>query len=93
MYEARIAKLEKQVARLSRRAAAFKPPDGPAEVAMELMTLQGGELVDPELFYWHYEAVGWKRGRQKLQNWRALLMTWVIREREKKDREPDSWED
>lgn len=91
--EARVSKLEQEVARLKKRAASFSPPSGPAEVAMALMTMAGGELVNPEEFFWHYEAVGWKRGRQKLANWKALLVTWILRAQGALDNDANSWED
>lgn len=32
--------------------------------------------VDPEKFWHHYEASGWKRGKTPLTNWRSAVHTW-----------------
>lgn len=37
---------------------------------------------DPEVFYDHYEAVGWKIGNAPVQDWRAAARKWSVKERE-----------
>ena len=32
--------------------------------------------VDPEKWYAHYEAVGWKVGKNPMRNWKAAVRTW-----------------
>jgi hypothetical protein len=39
--------------------------------------------VNPETFIAHYETVGWKVGKNKMQNWRSSVSGWESREREK----------
>jgi len=43
-----------------------------------------GNKVDPEKFFAHYEASGWKRGNTKISNWHMCVHTW---ERNDVDRE------
>jgi hypothetical protein len=35
-----------------------------------------GDVVDPQKWYSHYEAVGWKVGKNPMKNWRAAVRTW-----------------
>lgn len=35
-----------------------------------------GNKIDPEHFYFHYEANGWTQGRNKLKSWKAAVITW-----------------
>lgn len=40
--------------------------------------------VDPHRFIAHYEAVGWKVGKNPMKDWRAAVRTWESREKEVK---------
>lgn len=40
-----------------------------------------GNNIDPETFIAHYTASGWMRGKTKIKDWRACVVTW-----EKKDK-------
>lgn len=33
---------------------------------------------EAELFFHHYESVGWKSGKNNIQNWQALAKKWMI---------------
>jgi hypothetical protein len=43
-----------------------------------------GYLLDAEQFFYHYEAVGWMIGRNKMKDWKCALTTWFIRGGKKK---------
>ena len=32
--------------------------------------------IDAEKFYYHYEANGWMRGKNKIKSWKACIITW-----------------
>ncbi len=32
--------------------------------------------IDPELFYYHYEANGWMRGKTKVKSWKGCIHYW-----------------
>lgn len=55
------------------RAARFAPPTI-EEVSSYCQ--ERGNNVDAEKFVNHYAAVGWKVGRNKMQDWRAAVRTW-----------------
>lgn len=40
--------------------------------------------IEPSLFYNFYEAKGWRIGLTPIQDWRAILKTWELREQDKK---------
>ena len=42
-----------------------------------------GYNVDAQRFLDHYEAVGWKVGKNPMKDWRAAVRTWNNREQEK----------
>ena len=77
--ELRVTDLEKQVKGLKKRAASFKRPSGPEEIAMRLAALPNGHLVDAAEFFYHYESVGWKKANSRVTNLDALLMSWAHR--------------
>lgn len=33
---------------------------------------------EAEKFFWYWESMGWKRGRQKLKSWVGALNTWRL---------------
>lgn len=43
-----------------------------------------GYSVDAQRFLDHYEAVGWKVGKNQMKDWRAAVRTWNSREREQR---------
>ncbi|REK30654.1 MAG: hypothetical protein DWQ45_15610 [Planctomycetota bacterium] len=43
--------------------------------------------IDPDQFFDHYEANGWKRGKTPIKDWRACVRTW---ERNQQERKPDA---
>ena len=75
--ELRVNQLEQDVKRLKKRAARFKRPSGPEELAMRLAALPDGHLVEAELVWYKWEAVDWKRSGSRLVNVDALLL-WEI---------------
>ncbi|NIW50573.1 MAG: DUF4373 domain-containing protein [candidate division Zixibacteria bacterium] len=44
-----------------------------------------GNNVDPESFIAHYEANGWYRGKTKIKDWKACVITWEKRDKPKQD--------
>ena len=36
--------------------------------------------TDPERFYLHYTAAGWKVNGKPVENWKALLIKWALTE-------------
>lgn len=46
----------------------------PAEVADYCK--ERGKGIDPEEWYDHYEANGWKVGKVPMKNWQAAVRTW-----------------
>ena len=63
------------------KRTAFKAPTE-QEVAEYCRERKNG--VDPHRFIAHYEAVGWKVGKNPMKDWRAAVRTWEIREKEVK---------
>jgi len=47
---------------------------------VEAYFLERGTNIDPETFHAHYEAVDWHRGKTKIKNWKACLVTWEKRD-------------
>jgi len=45
--------------------------------------LERGNHVDPEQFVAHYEANGWKVGRNPMHDWRAAVRTWEKNDRQR----------
>lgn len=41
--------------------------------------------IDPVQFVAYYESNGWMVGRQKMNNWKAAVVTWVKRQEPKKE--------
>ena len=42
-----------------------------------------GNKIDPEQFFAFYESKGWRVGNQSMKNWKAAIVTWEGRERDK----------
>jgi uncharacterized protein YdaU (DUF1376 family) len=38
--------------------------------------LERGNQVDPEKFFYHYSANGWRVGRNPMKDWKAAVRTW-----------------
>ena len=57
-----------------------KYKDKPKDLKMVIDYFKEIELADPEdsaeLFYAHYESVGWFRGKSKIKNWKMCLKNW-----------------
>lgn len=47
--------------------------------------------VDPEKWYAHYEAVGWKVGKNPMRNWKAAVRTWEEKKEVKVEYTEFSW--
>ena len=56
----------------------FTPPK--LEQIIEIFLAEGATVLDAEIFYYHYEATGWKIGTSQCRSWRALAVSWVKRE-------------
>ena len=61
-------------------AAKFIPP---AVDEVRDYCLQRGNGIDPETFVSHYRANGWKRGNTPIKDWKACVITWEKRNKEK----------
>ena len=57
-----------------------KYKDKPKDVRMVADYFKEVKIEDPEgsaeLFYAHYESVGWFRGKSKIRNWKMCLKNW-----------------
>jgi DNA-directed RNA polymerase subunit RPC12/RpoP len=57
-----------------------KYKDKPKDVKMVADYFKEVKIEDPEgsaeLFYAHYESVGWFRGKSKIKNWKMCLKNW-----------------
>ncbi len=56
--------------------AAFVPPTA-EEVKAYCIERNNG--IDPETFLAHYQTTGWMRGKNKIKDWRACVITWEKR--------------
>jgi biotin carboxyl carrier protein len=45
--------------------------------------MERGNSIDAEQFVEHYTTSGWMRGKAKIQDWKACVRTWEIRDRVK----------
>ena len=63
--------------RLDNSNKAFRPPTL-QEVKAYCQSRNNG--VNPEKWYAHYEAVGWKVGKNKIKDWKAAVRTWEQRD-------------
>ncbi len=62
------------------RAARFVPPT--VEEVAEYCRERGNH-IDAQAFVDHYQANGWKRGKNKVQDWRACVRTWEREDKQK----------
>lgn len=60
-------------------AARFKPPT--IEEVREYWK-EKGLKGDPDAFWYHFDAVHWKRGRDSIRNWKSAAQSWSRREKE-----------
>ncbi len=60
-------------AKLHAKTKRFKPPTID-EIEAEIKEKEYD--IDPITFFYNYEANGWKRGKTKMSNWKAALVTW-----------------
>lgn len=58
--------------------ARFTPPT--IEDVKKYITENGYNLVDAETFHNHYEAIGWKVGKNTMKDWKACVRGWQSRE-------------
>ena len=59
--------------------ARFTPPT--LEEVKQYITENGYKLVDADSFYNHYEAIGWKVGKNPMKDWKACVRGWQSREK------------
>lgn len=57
----------------------FTPPT--FEEVREFIADNGYTLVNAEAFYNHYEAIGWKVGKNTMKDWHAAVRGWQSREK------------
>lgn len=62
-----------------KRLCRFHPP---AREEVAAYCVQRGNAINPDRFYDHYEANGWKVGKAPMQDWRAAVRNWEQREQE-----------
>ena len=43
---------------------------------IETYISEGNYSVDAQIFFDHYESVGWMRGKTKMKDWKATIRTW-----------------
>ena len=55
----------------SRRNTKFVPP-----TREEVLEYALGTDIDGNKFFDHYQAVDWKRGKNKIKDWKACFRTW-----------------
>ena len=62
-----------------------KYKDKPKDVKMVADYFREVNVEDPEgsaeLFYAHYESVGWFRGKSKIKNWKMCLKNWDFKKK------------
>ena len=59
--------------------ARFTPPT--LQEVRQYIAENGYNFVDADLFYNHYEANGWKVGKNTMKDWRASVRGWQSREK------------
>ena len=59
--------------------ARFTPPT--LEEVRQYIAENGYNLVDADVFYNHYEAKGWKVGKNTMKDWMASVRSWQSREK------------
>lgn len=58
----------------------FSPPD--VETVKNYFAEKGGTEAQAIQFYSYYESIGWKRGKNPMQKWRAAATGWISRDRD-----------
>lgn len=78
-----------------KRTSHFVPP---SLEELQSFILEHGYNVNAETFINHYEAVGWRVGKNKMKDWKAAVRSWNSRNKEVKkqttqrtDELPDWW--
>lgn len=64
----------------------FTPPD--VETVKNYFAEKGGTEAQAIQFYSYYESIGWKRGKNQMQKWRAAATGWISRDREQQPNKP-----
>jgi hypothetical protein len=65
--------------KFSKPKKTFTPPK--LEKVKEFFSKQKASYEQAKLFFYHYEANGWRIGRKlKMENWEASAHTWIIRD-------------
>lgn len=68
-----------KTSRKRKSVARFTPPT--LEEVKQYITENGYNLVDADSYYNHYEAIGWKVGKNTMKDWRASVRGWQSREK------------
>lgn len=64
----------------------FSPPD--VETVKNYFAEKGGTEAQAIQFFSYYESIGWKRGKNPMQKWRAAATGWISRDREQHQNKP-----
>lgn len=64
------------------RSPCFEPPDL-EEVKLYFADKSGTE-AQAERFFYHYEANGWKVGKNSMKNWKAAASGWLSRDKDQR---------
>lgn len=64
----------------------FSPPD--VETVKNYFAEKGGTEGQAIQFFSYYESIGWKRGKNPMQKWRAAATGWISRDREQHQTKP-----
>ena len=70
----------------STKSKKFSPPD--VETVKNYFAEKGGTEAQAIQFYSYYESIGWKRGKNPMQKWRAAATGWISRDREQHQNKP-----
>lgn len=71
--ESKVNEIKEEVVKKTETAKRFQPP---SIEEVKLYCLERGNLVDPTKWISHYEANGWKVGRNPMKDWKAAVKTW-----------------
>lgn len=69
------------------RSPCFEPPDL-EEVKLYFADKSGTE-AQAERFFYHYEANGWKVGKNSMKNWKAAASGWLSRDKDQRSVKSD----
>ena len=71
------AKTPPRATRAAPKGAAFTRPSlAEVQAYCQERALSGHRAVDPQAWFDHYEANGWRVGRNAMKDWRAAVRTW-----------------